>query len=115
MRFWAARAHAPGRRRGRPAPAGRRRRARSPDWPSRSRSAIWVPTGDQQFDFPNSWADFLKTHPGWTNEIVWDTSNVKFVTSVAAGDAPDVFMQPSLFLLDAAEGHDQAAGRADRP
>ena len=63
---------------------------------------IWVPTGDQQFDFPNSWADFLKTHPGWTHEIAWDTSNVKFVTAVTAGDAPDVFMQPSLFLLDAA-------------
>jgi multiple sugar transport system substrate-binding protein len=63
---------------------------------------IWVPFGDQQFNFEGSWADFVATHPGWTREIAYDVANVKFVTSVTAGDAPDVFMQPSMFLLDAA-------------
>jgi multiple sugar transport system substrate-binding protein len=63
---------------------------------------IWVPFGDQQFNFEASWADFLAEHAGWTREIVYDVSNVKFVTSVTAGESPDVFMQPSLFLLDAA-------------
>ena len=63
---------------------------------------IWVPFGDQQFDFEASWADFLAEHARWTREIVYDASNVKFVTSVTAGESPDVFMQPSLFLLDAA-------------
>ncbi|HEU5319120.1 MAG TPA: hypothetical protein VFX49_23615, partial [Chloroflexota bacterium] len=63
---------------------------------------IWVPFGDQQFDFESSWRDFLAKHPGWTREIAYDVSNVKFVTSVTAGDSPDVFMQPSMFLLDAA-------------
>src|SRR5215208_4200954 len=63
---------------------------------------VWVPFGDQQFNFEGSWGDFLAKHPGWTREIVYDVSNVKFVTSVTAGDSPDVFMQPSMFLLDAA-------------
>ncbi|MGH2368993.1 MAG: extracellular solute-binding protein, partial [Chloroflexota bacterium] len=63
---------------------------------------IWVPFGDQQFNFEASWTDFLATHPGWTREIAYEVSNVKFITSVTAGDAPDVFMQPSMFLLDAA-------------
>lgn len=63
---------------------------------------IWVPFGDQQFNFEASWKDFLVKHSGWTREMVYDVSNVKFITSVTAGDAPDVFMQPSMFLLDAA-------------
>ena len=63
---------------------------------------IWVPFGDQQFDFESSWKDFLVRHPGWTREIVYDASNAKFITAVTGGDAPDVFMQPSMFLLDAA-------------
>ena len=65
-------------------------------------TAIWVPFGDKQFDFESSWKDFLVRHPGWTREIVYEASNAKFVTAVTAGDAPDVFMQPSMFLLDAA-------------
>ena len=63
---------------------------------------IWVPFGDTQFNFEGSWSDFVAKHPGWTREIAYDVANTKFITSVTAGESPDVFMQPSMFLLDAA-------------
>ena len=63
---------------------------------------IWWPFGSHNLAVEESWTEFQSKHPGWTAEIVFDGSYAKFLTAVAAGDVPDVYLPSSEFVLEAA-------------
>lgn len=62
---------------------------------------IWWPFGSHNLAVEESWNDFQSKHPGWTAEINFKGSYDKFLTGVAAGDVPDVYMPASPFVLEA--------------
>lgn len=67
---------------------------------------IWWPFGSENLAVKESWNEFESKHPGWTAEIVFTGSYDKFLTGVAAGDVPDVYMPSSEFVLEgAAKGY----------
>ncbi|MGH2355412.1 MAG: extracellular solute-binding protein [Chloroflexota bacterium] len=67
---------------------------------------IWWPFGSENLAVAESWKEFQSKHPDWTAEIVFDGSYAKFLTGVAAGDVPDVYMPSSEFVLEgAAKGY----------
>jgi ABC-type glycerol-3-phosphate transport system substrate-binding protein len=67
---------------------------------------IWWPFGSENLAVKESWQEFQTSHPDWTAEIIFNGSYDKFLTGVAAGDVPDVYMPSSEFVLEgAAKGY----------
>ncbi len=53
---------------------------------------IWWPYGSKNLTVDNSATAFLKLHPTWSAEISYTNGYAKFLTAVAGGTPPDVYM-----------------------